>query len=133
MSRENISRRLGYRIETRMDAEIINQNGKLAKVVIVDISQFGARLEIPYAAELCSTPLLRISSIPYHYYALDLKSVVPGNLFSGLKVELVWRNHYNAGVAFQCENSIYKPKTCSYSVPGSRIPLDQLKSLVKLK
>ncbi|MGE3643796.1 MAG: PilZ domain-containing protein [Beijerinckiaceae bacterium] len=110
------NRRLGERKKLRLPATVVNGSGTVTKVVVVDMSSSGARLELPFDAEIEWV----------HKLNFDLKHPEE-------TCELVWRDHANAGVRFLRADELEEsPRKRHFAVPA-KTPLAELKAKVSFK
>lgn len=106
-------RRLGERVPTRTPADVIDANDHMTRVMIVDLSRSGARLEIPFDCVLPARFLLRF-----------------GREGHARPAELVWRKGYDAAARF-IEADAEPSRPVLKVVPATKIAVADLRKLVK--
>lgn len=98
-----------------MKATVINRNGLRTEVVVVDLSPSGAKLELPFAAQIDRE------------HRLFFERQIPEK-----HCELVWRDGYNAGVRFLRdgeEEDLRHPR--HHAIEVHKTPLAELRAIAK--
>ena len=109
-------RRLGVRENVHLRATVTNRSGSRTEVVVVNMSASGARLELPFAAEIDPKHLLVFEDdVPERH------------------CELVWRDGYEAGVRFLLagEEGDLHHHRYRMSDAANKTPLTALRAIAK--
>ena len=109
-------RRLGDRKSVKLGACLVDTNGAVTDVTILDLSRTGARLATPWGCKLLA--------------ALTLRS--EGTILDQ-QVELIWRKDREAGVRFVSAEDGEQKSVIARTAPISRTSLSDLRKMANLK